>query len=160
MPTPQEFITNALEPALLLIGGKSDTPKARLQVLVSCMQESDLTKRVQTGGGPAHGLGQFEGGPMSGIAQCLLHAGAQTAAVCRARGVEPTRPAIYAALVTDDVLAAALARILLMTDANPLPEIGDEEGAWKTYVHNWHPGAPDRQRFARNYPRARKVLGI
>lgn len=160
MPTPQQFITDALAPALGLLGPKCDTPKSRLQVLVSCLQESGLKDRQQVGGGPGHGLAQFEGGPLSATAQVLKHGYARTAAVCLARKVSCTRPAIHAALLTDDVLAAALARVLLLTDAKPLPEIGDEDGAWDCYIRNWHPGKPDRKRFAKNYPIALQALGL
>ncbi len=36
------------------------------------------------------------------------------------------------------------ARLLLWTDAKPLPAIGDEQGAWDYYLRNWRPGKPTR----------------
>lgn len=56
-------------------------------------------------------------------------------------GVPATDEAIWAAIETNDVLAAALARLLLYTDPARLPVLGDEEGAWQYYLRLWRPGA-------------------
>ncbi|MOA17734.1 hypothetical protein D3C78_1380020 [compost metagenome] len=62
---------------------------------------------------------------------------------------------MYAALERDDVLAAALARLLLWTDPYHLPEVGDAEGAWDLYMRVWRPGKPHRKTWDTLYAQAR-----
>ena len=57
------------------------------------------------------------------------------------RSVSPTVDAVYSALHRDDILAAAFARLLLWTNPNALPAIGQEEAAWQLYLREWRPGA-------------------
>jgi hypothetical protein len=40
------------------------------------------------------------------------------------------------------VFAATMARLLLFTDAEPLPRLGDADGSWNYYLRNWRPGKP------------------
>ena len=58
-----------------------------------------------------------------------------------ARGVAPVSEPVYAAIEFDDVLAAALARLLLWSDPGKLPGKGDTEAAWQLYLRTWRPGA-------------------
>jgi hypothetical protein len=59
--------------------------------------------------------------------------------------VPATDAAVYAALEHDDVLAAAFARLLLWTDPEPLPAVGEVQRAWALYLRTWRPGKPHRQ---------------
>lgn len=86
-------------------------------------------------GGGIHGLLNFK----SPTVQSLL------AGACKSRGVQQTGDAIFAAIQTDPILAAALARLLYYTDPKALPALGDESGAWWLYLRVWRPGAYDRQ---------------
>ena len=111
-------------------------------------QESLFQHMVQVRG-PARGFWQFERGtPASrgGVTGVFLHrasAGyARAAAVVR--GVEPTPDAVYRAIATDHILAAAIARLLLWTDPYPLPSVSDIDGSFSLYLRTWRPGAYTR----------------
>ena len=68
--------------------------------------------------------------------------------------VEPVQRPVWTALETNDVLAGVFARLLLWTDAKPLPAIGDEQGAWAYYLRNWRPGKPHPQTWPGFYRQA------
>jgi len=152
----------AIDQGLTLLPAAMDSEPARVMLVAIGMQESGLTARVQIvdggGQGPARGLWQFERG--GGCAGVLRHNASRywMRSVCAARGVEPTPAALWTALATDDVLAAATARLLLFTDPKRLPVLGDIEGAWALYLRVWRPGKPHRSRWASNYPAACSAL--
>lgn len=147
----------AIDPAMALLPGAMDTPEARVMLLAMGLQESRLTARRQLVGnpprptGPAAGLWQFEIG--GGCAGVIRHPASRywMARVCHERGVELAPRALWAALQTDDVLAAAAARLLLFTDPRRLPGLGDEAGAWALYMRVWRPGKPHRGTWAGLY---------
>jgi hypothetical protein len=58
---------------------------------------------------------------------------------------------IWCALESDDVLAAGVARLLLLTDPKRLPALGDAETAWDYYRRNWRPRKPHPKRWPENY---------
>jgi len=126
-----------------LLPAKFDGPAARIQLLAIGMQESGFAVRQQTGG-PARSYWQFEQG--GGIRGVLTHPAskAYARAICGLRDVAPVESDVYAAFLSDDQLACAFARLLLWTDSAPLPQVGDEKGAWALYHHTWRPGAFDR----------------
>ena len=156
--------------ALLLLPKKMTTPSAEVQLLATHLQEAPNGEQCQLPArpgksGPARGIFQFERD--GGVAGVLQHPQSRphVLEVCRALGVQATVQGIYDALPsTNDVLDCALARLLYWTDPAPLPEVGDVEGAWRYYLHNWRPGAftrgTDRQRvelrkkWSLNYVRA------
>lgn len=128
--------------------------RARVELVAISGQEAGWTARVQGGDGPAHGLWQFErGGAVRGV---LNHPAseAMAAAACRAAGVGATENAVYAAIMRDDRLALAFARLLLWTDPHPLPAIGAMWPAWDYYKRNWRPGKPGPDRWPGNYQAA------
>lgn len=145
--------THILTPALSMLPAMMGTPKARVMLLAIALQESGLAHRVQVGG-PAHGLWQFErGGGVKGVLR--YHTTRDLARhVCRERGVNPNRWAVYKALSHDDILAACFARLLLWTDPHALPALGDESGAWDLYLRTWRPGKPRPVHFSGNYRQA------
>ena len=65
---------------------------------------------------------------------------------------------IYERLVTDDVLACCFARLLLYTDPNPMPEVGDEDGAWRAYIRAWRPGKPHIRTWSALYADAIAIV--
>ena len=97
--------------------------------------------------GPAAGLWQFEQG--GGCAGVLRHPASRPHALklCAQNGIPATAAALWEALPTNDILAAASARLLLWTDPAPLPKhrtAGAEEIAWQYYLRTWRPGAYTR----------------
>lgn len=98
--------------------------------------------------GPATGFWQFErGGGVAGVMQHHLSADIARKAV-EAAGVPWEPGAVWNALAHPeyDRLAATFARLLLFTDARPLPPATPEaeEEAWQYYLRNWRPGKPHR----------------
>ena len=169
MTTLSRIREQAIRPALALLPARMSGQQAEVLLLAIGLQESLLIHQRQIRG-PARGLWQFEQG--GGTAGVLSHP--QTcdlaAQVCRARGVNPTPAAVQEALAgEDDVLDAALARLLMWTDRPPLPALQDVEGGWQLYLRTWRPGAYTRgtpaqraelrEKWGRNYAAAlREVL--
>jgi hypothetical protein len=115
------------------------------------LQESRFKYRAQKTSdpyvkGPARSFWQFERG--GGVVGVLTHRHSKDLArtVCQARGVLPDSSLVHARMEFDDVLAAAFARLLLYTDAKPLPALDahPDEG-WAYYMRNWRPGKPHRE---------------
>lgn len=146
----------AIAPALALLPAKMGGRRAELLLIAIGLQESRLTHRRQIGG-PARSFWQFE---TCGVRGVLQHEASCEHAlrVCAARGVEPTTAAVYARLEHDDVLAAAFARLLLWTDPQPLPAIGEEVRAWDYYLRTWRPGKPHRRTWGGLYFDARREV--
>ena len=139
-----DICKTAIAPAFALLPARMHTAQAVLVMLAIQQQEAPNQEQHQIGG-PAVGIWQFEEG--GGIAGVLRHPSSRPYAlsVCKALGVEPTKEAVYAALQSaEDVLDAAFARLLLWTDASPLPALGDVTGAWQLYLRTWNPGAHSR----------------
>ncbi|MGQ3469336.1 hypothetical protein ACSBR9_24050, partial [Xanthomonas campestris] len=62
------------------------------------------------------------------------------------------------ALEHDDVLACALARILLYTDPHRLPAIKAQQEAWDLYIRQWRPGQPHGATWPELYRKAVRVV--
>lgn len=152
----------AIFPALADLPPKFYTPEALQLQLAIGLQESKLKDRWQVlnGGrkGPARGLWQFEQG--GGVAGVLKHtATAKLAAeACARHGVKATAASAWAALETNDVLAATFARLLLWTDAKPLPAPNDTQGGWAYYERNWRPGKPHPATWPMHWIRCRRFV--
>lgn len=134
-----------------LLPCKFDSRPARVLLLAIGLQESGFTTRRQAGG-PARGYWQFEQG--GGVRGVLEHPASRVyaRAVCGIRAVAPVTSDVYAALLNDDLLACAFARLLLWTDPAALPETAD--AAWNYYVRNWRPGKPRPDAWAGHYSAA------
>ncbi len=133
----------AIETAFQLLPVSMDSPHAKVILAAIGFQESGYLTRIQYGNGPARSYWQFESGRLAGINGVLTHRASakQAAAVCKARGVDPDRMAVWKAMESDDVLGAAFARLLMYTDPNPLPD--NQAGAWEMYAKRlWRPGKP------------------
>lgn len=163
---PDLFIRNAVDTALNILPRKMDTPAARTIMLAIAYQESALKHRRQVGG-PARGYWQFEQG--GGVRGVLTHPASKPHIRSVLEGLDYNQDAsaaeCYAAIEHNDVLAAAFARLLLWTDAEPLPT--DAAGAWALYLRTWRPGKPHisvwdanfRQARRENYAMADDVIG-
>lgn len=156
MVIPPE-IQQAVQQAVSMLPAKFSSDKALVQLYATGLQESRFAHREQIGG-PARGFWQFEKG--GGVKGVLEHdASAKLAAdICEARGVAATKDAVYAALSSDDVLAAAFARLLYWTDPKALPDVGDVSGAWDLYSRTWRPGKPHPETWAECYATALKAV--
>lgn len=129
------------------------SPEAVVMLLTIGLQESRFRHREQING-PAVSFWQFE--RAGGVRGVLLHPATRryASALCLLRSVFDTDAAVYGAMRTDDLLACAMARLNLFTDPLPLPEIGDVDGAWATYLRVWRPGKPHRETWPKLYQRA------
>lgn len=136
-----------------VLPAKFDSTAANVLLLAIGLQESRFEHRQQVGG-PARSFWQFEKG--GGVAGVLTHpASAKHAhAVCILRGIAPTRESVYAAMLEDDLLGCAFARLLLYTDAAELPAPGDARAGWDYYLRNWRPGKPHPDTWGRLYRQA------
>lgn len=173
-----EVVTGILDKIAKYLPPGTDTIVARLIMLTIGLQESKFEHRRQmitevvdgkkklVPKGPAVSFWQFEeGNAMSrgGVWGVLNHfrVGPLAKAVCRELGVEPDAHTVWKAMETNDVLAACMARLLLLADPQKLPAVGDVEGAWKLYAERaWRPGKPHKETWAGNYEQARKALGV
>lgn len=151
-------MASAIEPALALLPAKMDTPAARVMLLANGLQESRFLHRRQIKG-PAVGFWQFERG--GGVLGVLSHPSswADARSACAARAVEPTSTDVYNSLAHDDILAAAFARLLLWTDPQRLPSLGDVDGAWALYLRTWRPGKPHPDTWPALYAQALAAVG-
>lgn len=133
------------------------TRRSRVMLLAIGLQESRFEHRRQIGG-PARGFWQFEQG--GGVKGVLSHPASRdkAEAVCKARGIAADRQTVYEELPLDDILACAFARLLLLTDPRPLPELHDAQGAWNYYIRNWRPGKPHRSTWDDLYAKARAAV--
>jgi len=152
-----------LKEAFALLPEKMRKPAAGQMVLAICCQESNLVYRRQLGNGPARGLPQFEKGNAKthgGVWGVMNHKASRDLAreVCVARGIrDPNNiESIWAALEFDDVLALALARLLLWTDSKPMPEYQAE--GWDTYLRVWNPGKPLPNKWPASWATARGIM--
>lgn len=153
----QTVLAAIVTPAMAELPAPMDMSEARCMLLAIGRQESGFLVRQQDSG-PAHGLWQFE---RNGVL-AVMH-NTRTAALvyslCERLAIKYGSTSIYAALLTDDILACCLARLLLWCDPRPLPAIGDVIEAWNTYERSWRPGRPSYSRWKDDaYPAALSAL--
>lgn len=131
---------DAVNESYKLLPLKMDSHFARVNQAAIGQQESGYLVRRQYGNGPARGYWQFEEG--GGVKGVMEHKASSELArsVCHARGVPFVRRAVWEALETDDVLAAAFCRLLMWTDSGKLPT--NEADGWAMYARTWRPGKP------------------
>lgn len=142
--------SKAYREAMQMLPERMDSPEAHVLVIAAGLQESGLTERIQRGEGPARGLWQFE---LIGVEGVLRHhsSDAHARRVCELRMVRTTVGDVWRKLETDDILAAAFARLALWNHPDPLPAIGDVGSAWAYYLATWRPGKPHPERWPANY---------
>jgi hypothetical protein len=139
--TPAELLAQVVVPALALLPPEMDSPSARVQLVAESIQETGLRSRQQLQG-PAHGLLQAEqGGSIRAVLSNPLTR-SYAATICAMRGVPATEVDVYAALLTDDILAFVFGRLDLYADPHPLPALGDKQAAWDCYMRVERPGKP------------------
>lgn len=157
LPATNADVLGIVDKALDWLPPPMRSDEARCLLLAIGRQESGYTTRRQYGNGPAHGLWQFE---RNGVL-AVMHNNRSADYVyrlCRDLGVLYGSGNVFESLLSDDVLAAALARLSLWCDPASLPAIGDIEAAWETYTRCWRPGKPDRERWTDAYSRAVETI--
>lgn len=145
-----DVLTGAINPALECLPPMLRSDPARCMLLAIGRHESNFATRQQHHG-PAHGLWQFE---LNGVRTVLYSskAGNYLYRLGQDLDVRYGSITIYDALLTNDVMAAGLARLMLWADPQPLPVIGDADNAWACYLRCWNPGRRDvQERFNRAY---------
>lgn len=148
MPYPAEAVNESYK----LLPSNMDSVFARINQAAIGFQESAYQsrrqiiqkvidgKKVLVPAGPAMGWWQFEeGGGVKGVMEHKATADIARS-VCAARGVPFARRTVWEALETDDVLAAAFARLLMWTDSWRLPS--NQLDGWSMYARTWRPGKP------------------
>ncbi len=142
--TPKGLLLKAIDPALALLeetaGIKADQ-KARVMVTAIAGQESAWEHRRQING-PARSFWQFE--KSGGVAGVFRVCPRKLEPVCAELHVPFNVDDVFEAMAWNDVLGAAMARLLLWTDPAPLPEPvpASVDVAWKYYLRTWRPGIP------------------
>lgn len=163
--TPFRLMQIAIRPALAELAGLGipDTPEARRFLLAIALQESGAKHRRQValGGqevGPAVSYWQFEkGGGCRGV---LTHPASAkpAAALCALYDVQATPDALWEAMRYQDVLAAAMARLLVYTLPAKLPE--NSMTGWGQYLSAWRPGKPRPDDWQDNWNIATGTRGV
>ena len=159
----------AINEALSLLPSGMDSTEARVMLIAIGLQESRFKYRRQLVGnppkpvGPAAGFWQFEKGSAAsrgGVWGVFLHGSTNRLLkdLCLKRNVAQSPTNIWEAVQTDDVLAAGLARLLLWSDPQRLPKLGDVEGAGKLYMRTWRPGKPHRSTWDALYAEALRAV--
>lgn len=154
---------SAINPAYILLGRlapekKWASPEATVMLLAIGMQETGFLTRIQYGNGPARSFWQFEQG--GGVKGVLNHhaVGSVAKKVCDFFGLPVEPKAVWKAMETNDVLGAAMARLLLYSSPKALPKLGEQDAAWKMYENNWRPGRPHPDKWPANYAAALKEV--
>jgi len=159
-----KHVVQAVNEALRLLPPAMDSKEARVMLYAIGLQESRFTHRAQVlnggGKGPARGYWQFERG--GGVTGVLRHPASRfwMHSACNARNVPAQPMNVWLALESDDVLAAAAARLLLFTDAAKLPAIGEQHEALRYYLRVWRPGKPHPSTWPECYETALKAVGV
>ncbi len=141
-----------LPAAFSVLPTRLESPEASAMLLAIGLQESRFDARRQRGG-PARGFWQFEREGLRGV---LTHpvTHAIVARLLTDLRYDPDLEAVFGALEHNDVLAAAIARLLLLTLPSSLPGPDNPAAAWRQYVEAWRPGRPRRDSWDGLYARA------
>jgi hypothetical protein len=158
---PDIFFARIVEPTLQWMDaapgvGIRATDNARVLVMAIAGQESGWAARRQNGG-PARSYWQFEKG--GGVAGLFRVTPRQLETVCAACDAPYDPATVFEAMAWHDMLACAMARLLLWSDPAPLPAVGDREAGWQYYQRNWRPGVPRPESWASVYDRALAAIG-
>lgn len=156
--TPDLFLHDFLNPGLAYMTATlgavpSVDQSTQVLLLATAGQESSWKDRRQVGG-PAHSFWQFE--RFGGVARVVAHAraGPMVQRIGRALEIPVDADTLFTAMIWNDQLATAMARLNYWIDPAALPKPGDEQGAWDVYDRVWAPGKPDRARWHIRYQEA------
>lgn len=161
--TLAEITQRGIDPALKLLPPKMDSLTARIQLLTTGRQESGFRDRRQIVNGKPTGPAKsfWQGERTGGLVHYVrIHPATKdlAAVLYQARQVKPNDLAIWNAIESDDVLAAGLARLLIYSDPQKLPALGDWLGAWRLYLRTWRPGHPREETWRGFYTQAMEFV--
>lgn len=146
--------------AFSILPDKMDKLESKPMLIAIALQESKLKHRRQMNG-PARSFWQFEEGDArhrSGIAGVRIHENtyAHFRDILRLLQYKDTVSnfEIHRIIEHNDILACAIARLLLYTLPMPLPKRGDFDGSWAQYIAAWNPGKPHRETWNAYYSAA------
>ncbi|UUJ74512.1 hypothetical protein [Microcystis phage Mae-Yong1326-1] len=175
--SPGAFLARVLDPGLDWVEANAGVSRSRAAarpfLLAVAMQETGLAWRAQivagdrTRAGPARGWWQFEQ-PTLGLLLGHRVSQAPLRALCRAAVVPAEPDDIWRVIEGHDSLAVGVARLLLLTDPQPIPVAEDD--AWACYADRlWRPGAWSRgtpverqalrSKWAENWRAAQQAVG-
>jgi len=155
--TPEKALELVVRPGLALLPVKMQGARAETMLLTIGLQESKFKYRNQIGG-PAHGFYQFESG--GGVRGVLKHPSSEGVIAALLKDLEIPSENAYSAIVYNDVLATAFARLLLWTDPLGLPAVASEPSlSWKYYLRTWRPGKPHEATWALHRAAAIAAVG-
>mgnify|MGYP003133141455 CR=1 FL=1 len=150
--TPETLRDLIFPAAFSLLPPKLDTVEARAMLIAIALQESRLVHRAQLVGGaaewwhsldpPAHGYYQFE---VASIRLMLQHSIARPLLIPALSALDYPVDApglIHESVRDNDILATVLARALLYTVPESLPDESERERGWNQYIFGWRPGKP------------------
>lgn len=135
---------------LLKISPLKFSPEADQLLMTIAGQESNWEYRKQISG-PARSFWQFESG--GGVKGVLNHVSTKKliSDICNELFITCDQTNVYDAMAYNDVLALAMARLLLWTDPKSLPSIGNLPDSWNYYNRNWRPGKPHPETWTLRY---------
>jgi len=147
-----ELMPLVVSAAYLLLPSPMRSDRASAMLIAIALQESKMLRRRQLGGGPARGLWQFE---RSGLRGVMAHSAscqhfANMARNCRYPLIDDVDHMLIA-VEHNDIFACAVARLLLWTDAEPLPGRDNPASAWQLYLRTWNPGKPRPEGWAASF---------
>ena len=144
------FLHTIIEPNAPVLA-TMDTAEARCLLHVTAGVESAWTYRVQKPVAYAHSYWQMErrGAAIEVLTNDITRGLFDE--IRKAQGVGPGLDMVFDAIIDDDRLAYAMARLRYWIVPEPLPAIGDLDHTWHYYVTTWRPGKPDPTRFGEVY---------
>lgn len=153
--TPNLLLSLVIHPTLTWMGARYMGRNAERLLVAIALQESALRYRAQVGG-PARSWWQFERGGVRGV---LVHKTSVDMAreVCASLGYQPADSIVQPAMEHNDILACAMARLLLWTDAHALPDTPAD--GWAYYQRNWRPGKPHPEKWGDHWRTASEAVG-
>jgi hypothetical protein len=153
---PQDFVDQVVTPVLNGLGLDATLQAPTELLLGTALQESGLTARIQTGGGPARGLFQMEPNTHDDIWANFLKY--RQALADKVSGFLNGAPQSSLTLENNDQYAAAMARVHYyrmgqIVAKDPIPtagDIADMATYWKNY-YNTPGGAGTAAQFVANW---------
>lgn len=159
----KDFDAQILIPALTYIRrnlpGIPASTSEHFMLLAIAGQEGAWKYRTQQPVAYAHSFWQFERG---GIRALMLDdvTNAKARAICMVENITFSSVEIWKAMALEahDGFSAAMARLLLWSDAHALPDPEDDDATFDYYKRNWRPGKPDDIRWGDMAAAARGVV--
>ena len=150
-----------------LFAPEFSSPKASAMLIAIALQESDFQHRQQLVGGvrdwwrsltgPAASYWQIE---RIGIRGVLEHrkAGHMLRAVLEVLGYPADVETIWSAIRYDNILAVAVARLILWMHPDALPGPAQSHEAWRQHLATWRPGKPKPEKWGACYASAWRIV--